>query len=192
MKKFLLLFLLSIVSGCPSTTTSEGSKSRQIEDSSLSSQPSQPILTRTYWPLDYIVQRHNTIVHELSHYRVTVTTNCLNDSSVINLVTADVGTALDVSHNYESLLSVERGTVVWKQGRLTKQIFQHDSLAQKLGPLATLVLSHTSFTRYRAPNFYFTTRLGVPDSDIFIEAEVALMPNSKLRLVKVRKQVETK
>lgn len=188
MEKFILPILLLITSSCSSTATPEAGEARRNKEFPLAPRSSRPILPHAYWPLDYTVQRHQTTVPGPSHYRVAVVTKCLNDSAVVNQVTSDKGPALDVSHNYESILSVYREAGVWQQARLTKQLFKHDALAQKLGLLSTLALSHTAFEKYKAPDFYFVTQLGVPDSDIFIEGEIALTPNKGIRLVKVREQ----
>jgi hypothetical protein len=147
---------------------------------------------RTYWPLDHASQQSQTVLHGIPTYRITVVTACLNDSAVVNPITTDSGPALDISHNYESVLTITKGTRLLTQARLTKELFRHDQVAHTLGPLTALVLSRTAFVKYRASEFHFTTRLGVPDSDIFAEAEIALAPGQKLRLVstKVPEEVE--
>jgi hypothetical protein len=95
-------------------------------------------------------------------------------------VTLAAGPALAVSHNYVSEFTLTYGTHVWPRARLTKALFQNNPVAQTLGPLSELVLSRTEFVRYQAPEYRFDTRLGVPDSDLFVEAEVALPPNRGL------------
>lgn len=176
-----LSFILLVVSSCSPPTTAD-----QNIQPLPTTKASKNSLTRTYWPLDHTPQQNQTVLPGDPNYRITVVTTCLNDSAVINPITTDTGPALDVSHNYESVLTVTKGTRLLEQVHLTKELFQHNQVAQALGPLTTLALSRTAFTKYQAPEFHFTTRLGVPDSDIFAEAEVALLPNQKLRLVSVK------
>lgn len=140
-------------------------------------------LRRTYWPLDHDVDTQDTVLPGPDHYRVRVVTTCLNDSAVVNPITENAGPALEVSHNYQSELVVTRGRLPWGKATLTKALFRDHSVA--LGPLQELSLSRTAFARYLSGEFVFTTRLGVPDSDVFAEAEVGLVPAKALRLVKV-------
>lgn len=147
---------------------------------------SSKALTRLYWPLDHTPQQKQTVLPGFPQYRVMVITTCLNDSAVSNPITLDTGPALDVSHNYESDLLVSKNGRPWQRARLTKAIFQGNAAAQKLGPLASLALSSTAFLAYKKPDFLFYTRLGIPDSDVFVEATVALQPDKGLRLVEVR------
>lgn len=172
------IILLAAFSSCSALSTTD-----QV---SQLPQTSKPPLPRTFWPLDDTPQKSQTILSGPLNYCVTVVTTCLNDSAVVNSIITDAGPADDVSHNYESVLTVSQGTRLLTQTHLTKELFQHNQVAQALGPLGTLSLSRTAFVKYRAPEFYFTTRLGVPDSDIFAEAEVALAPNQQLRLVSVK------
>jgi len=176
----LLPILLVILSGCSTQSTAD--------------QNSQPLPTvtankvsptRTYWPLDHVPKQSRIVLPGSPNYCIT---SCLNDSAVVNPITIDTGPALDVSHNYESVLMVTKRTRLWVQARLTKELFRHNWVAQTLGLLSSLSLSRTAFTKYQAPGFRFTTRLGIPDSDIFAEAEVALVPNQGLRLVSVKMQ----
>jgi hypothetical protein len=128
------------------------------------------------------------VVPGLPQYRVTVSTTCLNDSAVINPITLETGPALDVSHNYERDILITKNGRIWQKEHLTKALFQGNAVAELLGPLPGLKLSFTSFTGYKKPDLLFYTRLGVPNSDIFVEAEVALQPGKGLRLVNVREQ----
>lgn len=181
MTHYLSLALLIIFSSCSAPPSSGQNNPPAVVNAA-----SKPFLPRTYWPLDHATQQSRTILPGFSKYCVTVVTTCLNDSAVVNPITTDTGPALDISHNYESVLTVALGTHPVVQARLTKELFRHNQTAQTLGPLASLSLSRTAFVKYRAPEFYFTTRLGVPDSDIFAEAEVAIAPSQQLRLVSVK------
>jgi hypothetical protein len=140
-------------------------------------------LRRTYWPLDHDVAARDTVLPGPDHYRVRVVTTCLNDSAVVNPITEDAGPALDVSHNYQSELVVTRGRLPWGKATLKKDLFRGQLVG--LGPLQELSLSRTAFARYRSGEFVFTTRLGVPDSDLFAEAEVGLVPAKGLRVIRV-------
>lgn len=177
---YLPLILLVLVAGCSAPTAAD--QNSQPLSAIAASKNSLPC---TYWPLDHSPQQSQTMLPAPLSYRITVITTCLNDSAVVNPITTDTGPALDVSHNYESVLTVARGKRLLAQVSLTKELFRHNQLAQSLGSLTTLSLSRTAFTKYQAPEFRFTTRLGVPDSDIFAEAEIALLPNQELRLASV-------
>jgi hypothetical protein len=148
-------------------------------------------LRRTYWPTDYKVEKSDTILPGREHYQVSVVTACLNDSAVVNPLTEDARQVLDVSHNYQSDLYVARGRKPWLHERLTKALFQDNPVAKGLGPWHEWVLSRTSFLSYQHGQFRFYTRLGIPDSDIFVEAEVALIPTKGLHVVSVREQEST-
>jgi hypothetical protein len=148
-------------------------------------------LRRTYWPTDYKVEKSDTTLLGREHYKVSVVTTCLNDSAVVNPITEDAGPALDVSHNYQSDLYVARGRQPWLHERLTKALFQDNPVAKGLGPLREWALSRTSFLGYQHGQFRFYTRLGIPDSDVFVEAEVALIPTKGLHIVSVREQEST-
>lgn len=183
MKNYSLPLLLAVLFGCTAPSTSD-----QINQPIRASKPPLP---RTYWPLDHTAQRSQTTLPGKPGYRITVVTASLNDSAVVNPVTTDAGPELDISHNYESLLTVTQGKHLLTQARLSKALFRHERVAQTLGPLTTLALSRTTFVNYRAPEFYFTTRLGVPDSDMFAEAKVALAPNQQLRVVSLKMPKES-
>lgn len=147
-------------------------------------------LPRTYWSLDTSAQQSDTLLAGSPAYHIRVVTTCLNDSAVVNRIGAGSGFALDVSHNYESDLSISRGQQPWLHERLTKAHFQQDTLVQTLGSLSELALSRTTFLAYTDGAFRFATRLGVPDSDLFVEAEVAVNPEQGLRIVKVQEPAE--
>lgn len=187
--KHLLLVVPLVLLSCSAPAPSQRINSSN-EEAAVASLATPKSLRHAYWPPDYDIQRSQAIVPGPAHYRVGVATSCLNDSAVVNPVVLDEGSALDISHNYESLLSINRGATVWQRVRLTKALFQHDPRVRTLGPLSSLVISRTAFLKYRAPAFYFTTRLGAPDSDIFLEAEVALVPNEGLQVIKIKRQVE--
>ncbi|GAB3738948.1 hypothetical protein GCM10027594_19320 [Hymenobacter agri] len=138
--------------------------------------------------MDTTVERRDTLLPGRDHYRVRVVTACLNDSAVINAVVEEGKTVLDVSHNYRSDLLVTRNGQDWAHARLTKALFATNSVAQGLGPLHEWHLSRTAFVRRQQNDFVFYTRLSIPDSDIFVEAEVALAPPAALRVVRVREQ----
>ena len=148
--------------------------------------PSTTLLPRTYWSLDTTVQRSDTVLRERVPYHIRIVTTCLNDSAVVNPITLQTGPALDVSHNYQSDLYISRGQQPWLHERLTKALFRQNALVQTLGSLQELALSRTAFLTYQHGEFRFTTCLGVPDSDIFVEAEVAVIPEQGLQVVKVQ------
>jgi hypothetical protein len=188
--KRLFPILLFVLASCSAPTT-------PAQKASLEGPPppaaatSPAALPRTYWALDYTAQRNQPLVAGSPPCRIAVVTTCLNDSAVVNPVTLAIGPGLDVSHNYASELTLTHGTHVWQRARLTKELFRTNPVAQTLGPLSELVLSRTEFVRYQAPEYRFATRLGVPDSDLFVEAEVALTPNRGLRVVSVREQEQS-
>jgi hypothetical protein len=150
----------------------------------------------SYWPLDYDVDKKDTLLRIGIPYKITVTNSCLNDSAVVNIiaavnpVTEERGEVSDISHNYKSDLTILRGGKPWLHETLTKELFKNDSAAQRLGPLQQLVLSHTAFLRHEQGRFIFYTRLSVPDSDMLIEAEVEVGKGQKARIRKVMSQEE--
>lgn len=123
-------------------------------------------------------------------YRVQVVTTCLNDSAVVNSIVEDAGPALDVSHNYQSELFVFRGAKPWLHYRLTKSLFAGHPATKQLGTVQEWTLSQTAFLAHRQGQFRFSTRLGIPDSDIFVEAEVAVSPTQGLQIVSVQHPLE--
>lgn len=147
-------------------------------------------LPRTYWALDTATQKSDTLLAGQPPYHIRVITTCLNDSAVVNRIRLDTGPALDVSHNYVSELLISQRQQPWLHERLTKALFQQNALVQTLGPLQELALSRTAFLAYAHGQFRFTTRLGVPDSDIFVEAEVAVIPGRGVQLVQVQRPPE--
>jgi hypothetical protein len=149
-----------------------------------------PVIRRTYWPLDHAIEQHDTLLAGREHYQVRVITTCLNDSAVVNPSTENGEPLLDVSHNYQSDLTVARGQQPWRHARLTKDFFQDNPVAQKLGPSQEWRLSNTEFVRHQPGQFVFYTRVGIPDSDVFVEAEVALVSPDKLRLISVHQPVQ--
>jgi len=149
-----------------------------------------PVVRRTYWLLDHAIEQHETLLAGREHYQVRVVTSCLNDSAVVNPSTENGEPLLDISHNYQSELTVARGQQPWGHARLTKDFFTNNLLAQKLGPSQEWLLSNTAFVRHQQGQFVFYTRVGIPDSDVFMEAEVALVPPDKLRLVSVRQPAQ--
>jgi hypothetical protein len=187
MKALLVLLLPLLAASCSNSDNSPLHFDSQAQPLNVAGIHPKP-LARLYWPLDHTREQKQTLVPALPHCRVMVTTICLNDSAVVNTTTLDTGSALDIAHNYESDLSIIKNGHVWQQERLTKALFEGNATAQALGPLSELTLSFTSFTGYKKPDFLFYTRLGVPDSDVFVEAEVALQPGKGLRLANVREQ----
>ena len=149
-----------------------------------------PAPRRTYWPLDSAVERRDTLLPGPERYRVRVVTTSLNDSAVVNSIVEDAGLALDVSHNYQSELFVFRGEKPWLHHRLTKTPFVVHPATKQLGAEQEWALSRTEFVAHRQGKFLFYTRLGIPDSDIFVEAEVALSPAHGLQVISVRQPIE--
>ncbi|MBO0357058.1 DUF4738 domain-containing protein [Hymenobacter sp. BT186] len=145
---------------------------------------------RMYWPLDSVVERRDTLLPGPERYRVQVVTTCLNDSAVVNHIVEDAGPALDVSHNYQSELFVFRGDKPWLHQRLTKALFADNPIAKQLGSAQEWALSRTAFVGCQQGKFRFYTRLGVPDSDVFMEAQVALSPTQGLQVISVQQPVE--
>ena len=185
MKQLLLLiFALAGVFGCSSPDQSAGSAPTATHEI-----PVSPIQPRFYYAVDTIVEQRDTLLPGRDHYRVRVVTTCLNDSAVVNSVIEEGRTVLDVSHNYQSDLFIMRDGQVLGRARLTKTLFANDSVARGLGPLQEWILSRTVYIQRQHDEFVFYTRLGIPDSDIFVEAEVALLPPASLRIVRVREQV---
>ena len=190
MKNLAVSALMSLgVASCSLPTKPRSNlETHEGQSTSHKSQSKSTSLPRTYWPLDYKVQKSDTLLPGQQAYHITVATTCLNDSAVINPITLDAGPALDVSHNYISDIYIARGKQPWQHERLTKTFFQDNSIMQKFGPLHELQLSRTAFLRYQHGEFCFYTRLGIPDSDIFMEAEVALTPTKGLRVISVKPQ----
>ncbi|MBJ6146416.1 hypothetical protein [Hymenobacter sp. BT559] len=186
MKPFVLLFLaLLAVAGCTS------SNHPASELSAVSQAPvTTPVLRRTYWPLDHTIDRYDTLLPGRERYRVRVVTTCLNDSAVVDSITEDAGPALAISHNYQSDLTIAQGQQLWAHAQLTKTLFKDNPVAQELGPVQEWALSRTAFRRHQQGQFVFYTRLGIPDSDIFMEAEVALSPPNRLRLLNVHQPIQ--
>jgi hypothetical protein len=110
----------------------------------------------------------------------------LNDSAVL-LSPVEGETSPDrlYAHNYQSRLAVTLGTQPWANATLSKALFRNHPALKSFVPLNELALSRTAFLRRQRGEFVFYTRLGVPDSDIFLEAEVALDPAKGVRVVKV-------
>lgn len=183
MKNAVVLAL--IVLGLAGCTTPASPDHREDSAAQVPTAAAAP-LPRTYWPLDTTVEQRDTVLAGRGRYHIRVVTTCLNDSAVINPITSEAGPALAVSHNYQSELYVARGQQPWLHERLTKALFQHNPIAQSLDSVQNCALSRTAFLRYQHGEFRFYTRLSIPDSDIFVEAEVALMPGKGLRLVRVR------
>jgi hypothetical protein len=150
----------------------------------------KPAPRRFYWPLDKAVERQDTLLPGPQRYRVQVVTACLNDSAVVNSEADDAGPLLAVSHNYQSDLFVSRGAKPWLHQRLTKALFLGHPVAQRFAPAQEWALSHTAFLAYKQGEFRFYTRLAIPDSDLFVEAEVALTPAQGVRVVSIRPQAE--
>jgi hypothetical protein len=187
MKGSLILIGFAAVSCSTPSSPNLGTISSATEVASVTDSVGKG-LPRSYWPLDLVKKQSQIRLTKPPHCLVTVITECLNDSAVVNPITLDTGPGLDISHNYESSIYIAPASHARQHERLSKAIFKYNPIAQKLGPLSTLVLSHTAFVGYQAPEFRFTTRLGVPDSDIFVEGEVALIPNQGLHLVTVHEQ----
>ncbi|AHJ95455.1 hypothetical protein [Hymenobacter swuensis] len=185
--KLLVIGLLALItaSGC---TSQDQAPSEQL--GTVQRPAATPASRRTYWPVDSAVDRRNTSLPGPERYRVQVVTTCLNDSAVVNPIVEDSGPAQDVSHNYQSELFVFRGNKPWLHQRLTKGLFVGHPVAKQLGAVQEWALSRTTFLAHRQGQFLFSTRLGIPDSDIFVEAEVAVSPTQGLRIVSVRQPVE--
>jgi hypothetical protein len=179
MKRSVLSLL--IVLGCAHCTPAD----RPALEAPTAGRTPPPALRRTYWPLDHEVAQHDTLLPGPVPYRVCVVTSCLNDSAVVNPLTEDAGPVLDVSHNYQSELLILHGRSPWAKATLTKALFQDHPAARRLSPLSQLVLGRTRFVRCRGGEFVFTTRVGVPDSDLFIDAEVGLRPPQGLRILRI-------
>lgn len=94
-----------------------------------------------------------------------------------------------MSHNYQSELVIGRGRLPWGKATLTKALFKDNPVALRLGPSHEWALSRTAFVRHQRGEFVFATRLGIPDSDVFVEAEVGMVPPKGLRVIKVSQQV---
>jgi|GEM_PF-3569149 len=186
MKSLLQVACFLVVTGCSSSSESIQNSARPADAVPIAKAP----LPHLYWPLDNALQRTRTVLPGLPRYEIVVTTKCLNDSSVINRTLLDEGPALDFSHNYESEISITRQGYAWQKATLTKALFQNNPQVRSIDSLAALSLSRTAFVRYKAPAFYFSTRIGVPDSDVFAEAEVSFVPSTGLRVVSVRGQEE--
>ncbi|RZK34216.1 MAG: hypothetical protein EOO61_13965 [Hymenobacter sp.] len=186
MKPFVMLFLVLLaIAGC---TSSDHPAS---ELSAVSQAPvATSVLRRTYWPLDHTIDRYDTLLPGRERYRVRVVTTCLNDSAVVDSITEDAGPALAISHNYQSDLTIAQGQQLWAHAQLTKTLFKDNPVAQELGPVQEWALSRTAFRRHQQGQFVFYTRLGIPDSDIFMEAEVALSPPNRLRLLSVHQPTQ--
>jgi hypothetical protein len=183
MKRSGLSLLLLVVQGCTQCTPADR---RTLEASTAGPIPPAEA-RRTYWPLDHEVAQWDTLLPGPDRYRVGVLTSCLNDSAVVNPITEDAGPALDVSHNYQSELTISHGRLPWAKATLTKALFRDQPVVQRLSPLHQLALSRTTFVRYRAGEFVFATRLGIPDSDLFVEAEVGFLPANGLHVIRVVK-----
>jgi hypothetical protein len=185
MRSLLKVTLFLAVTGCSSTT-----ESTQVGALPVATRAAKAPLPRTYWPLDSASQRTRAVLQGPPRYEVVITTKCLNDSLVVNQILLDERPVLDFSHNYESEISITRQGRTWQKATLTKALFLNNARVRSIDPLSALSLSRTAFVRYEAPAFYFTTRIGVPDSDIFAEAEVSFLPSSGFRVVSIRKQRE--
>lgn len=180
-----LLLALLAVSSC--TSADHPPLNSPVAKQALSA---TPVIRRTYWPLDQAIEQHDTLLAGREHYQVRVITTCLNDSAVINPSTENGEPLLDVSHNYQSDLTITRSQQAWGHARLTKDFFKDNLLVRKLGPSQEWMLSNTAFVQQQPRQFVFYTRVGIPDSDVFVEAQVALIPPDKLRLVSVRQPVQ--
>ena len=184
MKQAVLFFL--VVLGC-ARCTSPGPPASDAPSTQLPSAPSPP---STYWPLDLEVDQRDTLLPGLDRYQVRVVTTCLNDSAVLlSPVGGETAPNRLYAHNYQSKLVITRGTQPWANATFTKALFRDYPVVQSFVPLNELALSRTAFLRRRRGGFVFYTRLGVPDSDIFVEAEVTLDPAKGVRVVKVTEQV---
>lgn len=181
MKRSVLSLLLLVVLGCAYCTT----PNHPASEAPIAGPTPPTAVRRTYWPLDHEVAQRDTLLPGPDHYRVRVVTRCLNDSAVVNPLTEDAGLALEVSHNYQSELTISRERLPWVKATLTKALFRDQPVVQQLGPLHQWALARTTFVRYQGGEFVFATRLGVPDSDIFVDAEVGLLPAKGLRIVRV-------
>lgn len=170
--------------------TAYTSPDRTLQEQPTARPVAKPAPRRFYWPLDKAVERQDTLLPGPQRYRVQVVTACLNDSAVVNSASDDAGPLLAVSHNYQSDLLVFRGTKPWLHQRLTKALFLGHPVAQRFAPTQEWALSHTAFLAYKQGEFHFYTRLAIPDSDIFVEAEVALTPTQRVRIVSIRPQTE--
>lgn len=175
------------------------SDTKDAPDASVKSDQSSSTALKgmsSYWPLDYAVDKKDSLLRLGIPYKITVINSCLNDSAVVNTVavvnpvTEEQSEVSDISHNYKSDLTILRGGKPWLRETLTKELFKNDTAAQRLGPLQHLVLSRTAFLRYEQGRFVFYTRLSVPDSDILIEAEVEIAEGQKARIKKVMPQEE--
>ncbi|NVO32884.1 hypothetical protein [Hymenobacter lapidiphilus] len=152
--------------------------------------PPAPSSSSTYWPVDPEIDQRDTLLPGPDRYRVRVVTTCLNDSAVLlSPVEGDTSPERLYAHNYHSKLVITRAGHPWANATLSKTLFRNHPVLQGFVPLPELALSRTAYLRRQRGEFVFYTRLGVPDSDIFVEAEVALNPATGLRVVQVMEQV---
>lgn len=179
------LLALLAASGCTSPDQAPVERPNSVQPPVATSRP-----RRTYWPLDSVVEQRDTLLPGPERYRVRVVTTSLNDSAIVHSIVEDAGPALDVSHNYQSELLVFRGEKPWLHHRLSKKLFVSHPATKQLGAEQEWALSRTEFVAHRQGKFLFYTRLGIPESDIFVEAEVALSPAQGLQIISVRQPVE--
>lgn len=190
-----VVVLLAILMSC--SDNSESNPGLNVKQSATNTQSIPPTYSsatkrKEYWAVDTLVESSDTILNLAHQYRISVVNRCLNDSAVVNIENNDIGPIQQISHNYQSVIEVTRDGSPWVRQVVTKEIFNQSKEARKLGSLREVSISRTAFQRYESGKFVFYTRLGVPDSDIFVEAELTVAPNQEVRIMKVwQEQSET-